>query len=112
MRFYAHGTQDRSGSAVNVDATDHTRVLAEALNYNSIFPLEVVTGVNPVVFHEYICDETLLTDDVDVRWMQRYSGTSQLDVATWAIDDITITVWDGQCRRMIVHQEFSNEQEV
>lgn len=71
-----------------------------------------MTGEESVVFQEYICDENLITDEVDVRWMQRYSGDSELDVATWSLDDITITVWDGQCRRVILQQNFSTAQEV
>ena len=105
IRFYAAGTQNRSDSPVTLTTAVSNQVSAEALNYASIFPLEVVNSSEPVTFREYICGESFQTEGVDIRWMQRYSGDSESDVATWSLEDITISIWDGQCCQVIFKQE-------
>lgn len=105
IRFYAAGTQNKSDSPVTITANNSNQVFAEALNYASTFPLELVNSSKPVTFREYICDESFQTNGVDIRWMQRYSGDSEVDIATWSLDDISVSLWDGQCRHVVFKQE-------
>ena len=87
---------------------DNATVTAEALTYNSTFPLEVVKGNQLLVIQEYICDDAFWNTSVSIRWMQRYNEISVVNVSTWALDDVRIAFWNGECRQEVLNNSFGD----
>ena len=79
---------------------------AEFLQYSSNFSLQFVEGNRQFQFREYICDPAFLVDGVSVRWVQRFMAISRYGVDTWSLDDITLTVWNGLCRLVVLRNNF------
>lgn len=105
--FYTYSTEEVHNTLVEINQTDPTKVVAEALLYTSTFPLLVLNCQDPVTIITEVCDESL-RDGVYLRWMQRYTGQNVLNIATWSLDDIKITLWDGECSRIVFEQDFNS----
>ena len=84
-------------------------VFAEAFRLNSTFPYHYVNATPGYELRvkEYLCGEEFLGDGVRLRWMQRYVGPSANDTATWWLDDIRISRWDGVQLTTIMENNFT-----
>ncbi len=107
VRFYTPSLFETNSTIVRL--LGNNTVTAEALRYSSNFSLELVEGNQQIQFREYICDPAFLVDGVSVRWMQRFMGISHDGVGTWSLDDITLTVWNGVCRHVVLRNSFDTE---
>ncbi len=107
VRFYTPSLFETNSTIVR--RLGNNTVTAEALHYSSNFSLELMEGNQQIQFREYICDPAFLVDGVSVRWMQRFMGISHYGVGTWSLDDITLTVWNGVCRHVVLRNNFDTE---
>ena len=105
VRFYAVNTNETAGSVVR--RIENNMVVADALLYSSNFPLEVIAGNQSVSIREYICDSAFTEENVSVRWLQRYSEVPVVEEAAWSLDDVVLTVWNGDCRREVLRNSFN-----
>lgn len=105
VRFYAVSMSETDDSVVK--HLGNNMVFAEALTYSSNFSLEIVPGDRSVLIREYICDPSFTEGgNISVRWLQRYGGTLIEGEASWSLDDIVFTVWNGNCRREVLRSNF------
>ncbi|XP_064387611.1 adhesion G protein-coupled receptor E2-like isoform X3 [Halichondria panicea] len=104
VRFYTPSFNETNSSIVRL--LGNNMVTAEALQYSSNFSRQFVEGNRQFQFREYICDPAFLVDGVSVRWMQRFMAISRYGVGTWSLDDITLTVWNGLCRHVVLRNNF------
>lgn len=86
-------------------------VEADAATYTSSFLLHFFNSMEPVTVREYLCGEyaSILTDPgarFQLRWMQRYTSNHSADVATWYLDNIRIRIWNRNCFRTVLSQDF------
>lgn len=115
VRYYTPSLEepDDYDSFVALDSSDKS-VTAKGPGYDSSFPLIHVTSTNFVRIREYICGQLVqnFTDDgqVELRWMQRFGENSRDSDATWILDDINVTFWNGTCFLQVLHEDFSGDE--
>ena len=107
IRFYTPTLNESTSSLVQLDSDpDALFVHAQAFQINSRFPLHYInSSSSPVRIREYLCGNEFANDSVRLRWMQRYMAPSTNGVATWWLDDIRISHWDG--RQLTTFKEFN-----
>ena len=66
-------------------------VRVSAKNYVSTFPLYLNDSREPFRVTEYLCGSMYLSQDIEFRWLQRYSEAARDGIATWSISNVSIS---------------------
>ena len=102
-------------SFVHLDSSQDS-VTAQSVRYNSSLPLLFVNSSKAITIREYICGKLLqsVSEDIylELRWMQRFGRRSEINDATWILDDIKIRMWNGVCFIQVLNEDFSRTQEI
>ena len=89
----------------------HNYVNAQSILYSSSFPVLLVNSYESVHIREYICEKSLQNFEnlqLNLRWMQRFGrSSSSNNDATWILDDIKISIWNGACFLQVLKEDFS-----
>lgn len=115
IRFYTPTLTQSQPSLVHLlPESDEEEVLmmvhARAFQDNNTFPLHFInTSAGPVRINEYLCGNEFADDSVRLRWMQRYVPPSNDSVATWWLDDIRVSRWDGSQLTTVMETNFSDD---
>ena len=111
IRFYTPTLNESKFSLVRLldSDPDALTVHAQAFTDNSTFPLHYINSTSgPVRIQEYLCGNEFANESVRLRWMQRYMPPSNDNVATWWLDDIRISRWDGRQLTTLKEIDFSH----
>lgn len=111
IRYYTPTLNESNSSLVRLLDSDSDALFAHAQAYvdNSTFPLHYINSTSgPLWIREYLCGNEFAKDNVRLRWMQRYMPPSNDGVATWWLDDIHISRWDGRQLTTVMEIDFSN----
>ncbi len=113
MRYYAVNlTQPTEYSSLVTLNPDHISVTAVAVTYSSLIPLKVVDAGLDLTVTEYLCGTFLdaiynSSNELRLRWMQRYGMQSAINHSAWTMDDVTIKFWNGSCYVDIYQEDFN-----
>ncbi len=106
--FYSNSTATDENSFVQLVNSSHVRVHEDG--YNSTMPLTLVPGSQTVHAREFICGLQPQWDSIRLRWVQYPYGNHGAGEKTVAIDNITVSYWDGVCLRRVVQWNFETEE--
>lgn len=105
LRYYTPSLLQVRDSAVRLNE-DNVSVTAQSIYYEGTLPLHVVHANEPHFYRDYI---TIPLKQIRVRWSQMFlSVKPQLDIASWLIDNVTVSQWDGSCTRTLLFEDFEN----
>lgn len=111
IRFYTPTLNQSKFSLVRLLDLDSDTLFvhAQAFQNNQTFPLHYINSTSgPVRIREYLCGNEFADNSVRLRWMQRYMPPSNNNVATWWLDDIRISRWDGMQLTTVMENDFSS----
>ncbi len=109
IKFYTTTVNEHENGTVFLNA-DGKSVTASAERYDSTLPLQIVNSSQLIRVSEFLCGFNYSSSDIRLRWMQRYTSvTPQLGIATWSLDNITVTIWNGSCKWTSFKETFENE---
>ena len=102
VRYYTPSVSAPSyDSLVSLNPSNVT-VLADALTYTSTFHLKLLEARRAITIKEYLCGNYVQllangSENVKLRWMQRFGEQAAHDTAPWAISNIHVKLWNGSC---------------
>ena len=104
VMFYSNTTTTNEMSFVHLN--NNTQVHVMEHNYNLTMPLRLVNGSDSIFITEHICGLEPGLTSLDLRWVQYPYGKIDRGAHTLAIDNVTVTYWNGECQYQVVQLDF------
>ena len=104
IRYYAPSLHQSIDSNVKLS---EDQLFVDTFLYSRVLPVRTVMKLSePGFYQDFISANS---SNLVIRWLQRYSSVyPRKDAAPWLIDNVTLTYWDGQCRQMLLTEDFEN----
>ncbi len=104
IMFYSNTTDEGNTSFVQLLNDSHVYVIERT--YNSTMALSLLPSSEVVLVTEYICGFNPQVDQLQLRWVQYPFGQVAAGNSTVAIDNVTVSYWDGVCLRRVSEWTF------
>ena len=105
VMFYSNTTKTNEESFVQlINNTQSVHVME--VGYNLTMPLRLVSGSDSVFIREHICGLEPGNTPWRLRWVQYPHGEIGEEEHTLAMDNVTMTYWNGVCQYQVVEWDF------